>query len=251
MGERMPAFEADWREGAVGFAMDGTAIDGGASEQDPVVEVAREIRAMSRDAALQLYVDIGRLLVERFYGGDLGKARSHAAKDASLRRLASQPDMRLGRSGLSNAIRMHEFVVRRGGVHTCGHLGPSHVRALLPVPEDVQGTLLDRAVEESWTVQEIEAAAREARPGRRGAGGRPPAPAFVKAVRALQACAEEHGACLGDLDEVARMEPAQARALLAAVEGLAERLEAARARIEAQVVGVGAVWRRGAAEVRS
>jgi hypothetical protein len=201
--------------------------------EETIAEVAHAIRAMERGAALQLYVDVGRLIVDRFYQGDVERARSRAPKDASLRKLAEQPDMPLGRTALNDAVRVSAFVESKGGVRTCGHLGPSHLRPLLALPEPEQDRLLVQASEGGWTVQQIKAAAHEAT-GRKPAGGRPPLPAYLKSLHALRRYASDGKKLFADLDRTEDLDRKEARRLLKAVDALTDHLVEVRERLRAR-----------------
>lgn len=200
---------------------------------ETIAEVARSIRALHDQHALRFAVEVGRLIIERFYGGDLSRAKSRAAKDVSLRKLAEQPDMPLSRSALHNAVRLYDLVQRLGGIETCAPLGPSHLRALLPLPEEEQARLAEAARDKGWTVRELEAAARDARAPKR-AGGRPPLPGFVKSLHDLGRYADPAGALLADLDHAEKLDPQKARALLETIDTLSAHLATVRTHLEAR-----------------
>lgn len=193
-------------------------------------ETARTIRDLHRASALQFACDVGRIVLERFYAGDLDALRERAPKDVSLRKLAQHPDMPFGPSALFQAIGIFELLERHGGVRTCKHLGPSHVRLLLGLPEPLQGKLLRRAERQRWTVAELQQEAASARKPK-GKGGRPPLPAFVKTIRALQRYVEQPERYFGDVDEAGRLREQDVEELCRVVRQLRAHCEALEARL--------------------
>lgn len=94
--------------------------DGGAPDE-VVDRVVREIQAVTDRAKLDLVVAVGRIIVERFYGGDLEAWRARGAKDASFQKLAARQDLPRGlgsASALYRATATFELCERTGGVAT-------------------------------------------------------------------------------------------------------------------------------------
>lgn len=77
---------------------------------------ARRIRDLHRSAGLQFAYDVGRVVLERFYGGSLEQFRQRAPTDSSLRALARHPELGLSASALYQAIGIFELLERYGGV---------------------------------------------------------------------------------------------------------------------------------------
>ncbi|MFZ5477044.1 MAG: hypothetical protein ACOZNI_09745, partial [Myxococcota bacterium] len=55
-----------------------------------IAEVYQSVRTIARDGDVRVHVEIGRVIFERFYGGDVEAFRSRGQKDASLRKLAAR-----------------------------------------------------------------------------------------------------------------------------------------------------------------
>jgi len=189
-----------------------------------IAEVAKKIRSMQYRAGLQLARDIGHLVLDKFYGGDIKRLRQkRGLKDVSLRRLARHPDLPMSASALCQAISIFEVLERCGSVYTWKHIGPCHVRVVVPLPSGAQQTLLQRAEECRWTVRQLEEQARAVkRPKRRG---RSRLPTFVKTIRSLRSCALGPPSAFGELERVHELNPQQVAELRTILAGLRKRCE--------------------------
>lgn len=207
---------------------------------EPVVEtsLADRLGELAKDASVEHAVEIGRLVIERLYGGDLSTWRSRGPKAHSLRELARRSDLPISSSALYRSIALFELGQRLGGVSRWSSrgLGISHMRLVLGLPADEQHRLLDMAVDQSWTVAELEretVLVRENQPRKKARGGRPRLPRFVKSINKLRKCVQDSGEFFGDLDAAAEMKPDKVHALreqLAEVRRRCDELEAAIAR---------------------
>lgn len=195
-----------------------------------VAECAHSIAALHRSSSLSFAVGVGRLILSRFYGGDIHRLRERSRKDMSLRRLAAHPAMPLSRSGLHQAVAVFELVQRLGGLARCQGLGVSHLRAVLPVPEPHQPGLIERAVEAGWSVARLKA---EIPAERARGGGRPPLNPVVKAVRRLARCVDGTLPLLTDRPALRALAHADARALHGSLQRLEAQARALRLAIEA------------------
>ncbi|MCA9682625.1 MAG: hypothetical protein KC431_30705 [Myxococcales bacterium] len=205
-------------------------------EPTQIDNLAEELTDLARDGGVEHAVEIGRLVIERLYDGDLSTWRSRGPKAHSLRDLARRDDLPLSSSALYRAIALFELSERLGGIDgwSASGLGISHMRLVLGLPREEQRRLLDEAVAHSWTVAELEreaTATRERQPQRRSRGGRPRLPRFVKSInRLVRGVVREE--LLGDLDAVTEMEPeqiAELRSQLAEVQLRCAELEQALA----------------------
>lgn len=174
-----------------------------------VADVAQGIREMHRQHGMRFVVEVGRLVVERLYGGDAALAHRRGPKASPLARLAEQPELPLSLSQLSRAVAIYEAVAHLGDVATWQHLSMSHVRAVLPLPASDRPDLLRTAEERGWSVKQLEASVRRRRPERR-AGGRPTLLPFVRSLRALERLVRDDAAFAGlDAAESLRAEDAE------------------------------------------
>ena len=205
---------------------------------DTIAEVVAGIRAAQAKHGFALVRDVGALIVAKFYGGDVGVLRERGPKDASLRKLAEHLDLAMSAASLYTAVATYELMERVGGVSTWKHLAPSHVRAVLPLPDKAQRRLLARAEDRAWTVRQLEAEARKVKvkaPKRRG--GRRPLPTFVKTIRALRRFDDD--ALFADFEQLDALGEDDAQVLMQTVTGLKLRCEALQKRLQARVAGFG------------
>lgn len=177
-------------------------------------EFGDELAALGKDVSLEQAVEIGRLVIQRLYDGDLAAWRGRGPKPHSLRTLARSADMSLSSSALYRSIALYELSERLGGIErwAAAGLGVSHLRLVLGLGHDDQRRLLDLAATHEWTVAELErevVATRQHSPRPERRGGRPRLPRFLKSVNRLRKATEVSDEMFGDLDAAAEMEPAQ------------------------------------------
>ena len=190
-----------------------------------------------RGASLGLALDVGRIVVDTLYAGDVSRWRSRERKDHALRALSRRRDLPLSSSALYRALALYELSQRdsRGSFEA---LGVSHLRAVLGLPAAAQDALLAAAAREGWTVARMEREASARRATARARGGRKPVAPYIKSIRrivqltspealeGLERCGELDAT---ELDELAR-ELGRARARLERLEHVLPRKRARGAR---------------------
>lgn len=205
---------------------------------DVVTEVIAGIRAAQAKHGFALSRDIGQLVVEKFYDGDITAFRKRGPKDASLRKLAEHPDLPMSSTGLYNALATYELLERLPDVYASKQLTPTHVRAVLPLPPPEQEKLLKRAEKKGMTVRELEEEARKVKARtKKSAGGRPRLPRFVKTINALRKYVDSDDDLFGDLDAVEKLDAEEAEALWKTVTGLKLKCEELQKLLQASVPG--------------
>ena len=146
-------------------------------------ELVQELVAMYAETGIRLAVEMGHLIIESLYKGDLTKWRSRGRKDTSFRKLERHPALPFRKSTLSRAVSIYMLYRRRHDVLSFRHLSPSHLHEVSGLPEAVQDSLLQRAETECWSVQKVRAEARLVL----GAGQRPrKIPEFLRSLRRLE-----------------------------------------------------------------
>jgi hypothetical protein len=201
-------------------------------DRERLDELAARLAEQGKDTTVEQALEVGRMVLDALYGGDLSAWRSRATKAHSLRALARRDDLSVSSSGLYRAVALYELAQNLGGFERWSTLGISHLRLVLGLPIPEQRRLLDAAVRHGWTVTELEreaVAVRKREPEQLGRGGRPRLPRFVKSVNRLRKAAE--GAELfADVEAAAEMSPerlAEIRDQLATIRVRCEALDQA------------------------
>lgn len=199
----------------------------GAPERREVETVLCELTALVREATVDLSLKVGRLVIERFFGGDALNWRQQ--KQHSLRQLARHPELPMSASALRRCVGLYELTQRVGDLRCFPQLGTSHFRAVLGLDSQLQRTLLTKANEQAWTVKQLESRVSEVRGRQSGSrGGRPRVPSFVKLIRRLEPLAEATALQLTsaqDERELSELDVYEAHALAARLSTLFNELE--------------------------
>lgn len=152
---------------------------------DPIVRKVNEIYVTR---GLQTALQIGELLIEQIFDGDLSACRDRGRSHPSFRRLAEREDLRPSASFLWTSCAVVEQVAQLPA-EVALSLPLSHHRLLLPVRDveqkvelAVQATKAELSRRE-FATQVTAAIEREPR---RSRGGRPRLPAMIKGLRRLR-----------------------------------------------------------------
>lgn len=189
-----------------------------------IVATAAEIRRFAAGSMLAFADTVGRIVLERFYGGNESLWHSHQAKDVSLRRLAELlADAHLSASGLSRCISIHCVLLPLGPLRQWRHLTPSHVRAVLPLPSGDQTRLLREADAGAWSVRRLQKQIDATGTGKPRSRRR--VPAFVSAVRRLDRLVDDNSALFGDLEMALTVDPETLEETYRVILRARERLE--------------------------
>lgn len=119
----------------------------GLARWDVINATVAEVNELARQTTLDLSLRLGNLIVDRFYGGDLGAWRRRGARDASFRRLAEHTELTVSASGIYRSVAVYELNERLIGVSRVKQLAVGHVRAVLSDVRVTRGGL-DTAVAE-------------------------------------------------------------------------------------------------------
>ena len=143
--------------------------------------IAAELRGITNGSSWSRTLATGKLVLERFFGGNVEEWRTHRRqKEASIRRLAQRRDCPLGKSALSEAVSI--YVAKKDLPKCVDELTPSHVAIALRLPPAERLLLIERAVDGAWSVREMR---DEALLFKRRAGERRGRPRFSEARAAL------------------------------------------------------------------
>lgn len=187
--------------------------------------VVAELKRVASRAALDLALEVGRIVVERFYGGNVHVWRQRGNRCPSLRRLARHPELPFSAAALYRAVAIFEMASRLPDVATWKHVGASHLRTVVPLPAPDQERLLLAAERERWTVVRLGDEVRTLRSCRDERRGRPPTPKLVRSIRRLTRGAPELDAVSARRD-LSVLQPDQLDALRHELSGLRRRCEA-------------------------
>jgi hypothetical protein len=190
-----------------------------AGKRSLVDEVVVELNALGRMATMEFALSVGRLIIDRFYGGEFMAWRSRGPKNASFRALAKHPELPMSPAALYRSVAMYELCVRLKG-NSWKHLSTSHMRLVLPLGPDAQQLLLQEAERRRWTVRqlELEIGKHAGLTAKNGSGGLQkvqPARRLKAMMRALDRCLDASERLVG-LDE--GMMTDETRQMMAALE---------------------------------
>lgn len=178
-----------------GNAVNGGQVAEGELERDSVSVVVSTLEKLSREAALDYALQVGRVVIEHFYEGRADIWRTRGPKLSSFRRLADHPELPMSASMLYRCVAVYELCERLNVLSRWRGLTLSHLRVVLPLNTDEQERLLGAADRERWSVHELTERARERHERHRPRGGRRELSATVRYARKL--------AKLGDIDSLA------------------------------------------------
>ena len=218
------------RSGGGGKGGSGNLPKAGDAEPDEfetaVAEASAAIRAVTTASLLQLSADVGKIVLDRFYGGDPERFRSHGRKDVSIRKLAKRLEAGAGMSApaICRCVQTHLLVLRVGEDHAWKSITASHVRAVLTLPDAEQESVLLAAESAGWSVRHTEEEVRRRR-NQAPAPVRAPTPRFARTTRLLERISGGEGRWLEGLEEAAAHDPAVAEQTRQRLASTIERLE--------------------------
>jgi hypothetical protein len=207
----------------------------------PIEEVVHQLNGICRTTGLEFALRVGAVIIHNFYDGDTRAWRDRGPKLHSFRRLAKHPDLLISPGALYRCVAVFELCERLHAPTRWRRLGASHLRAVLCIPVQKQASLLESANRERWSVQTLQAKARELRESRSRGGRRARSP-LEKTLRALDQRVRD---CEDAFEQVEFQESGELHRSLeqivkigAAVEQLKRSIEIWRDRLEVELVEV-------------
>lgn len=213
---------------------------------DVIDEVVSTLNGWQRVAGFAFARQVGQLLIDKFYAGDVSAWRSRQEKDASFRKLKQRADegaLQISAPSLYRSVALVELEDRIGAVDKV-HLTMTHVREVFGLPAEQQAKLLTAAAEKGWSIQDMEKAAGKVRKKEGDGRGRPALPTFVKSISALaRIIAQDDGDPdpFGDMDALDQITEEQAQALWQTVTGVKLKCEEIQKKLAVKVPGFGVV----------
>ncbi len=204
---------------------------------DVLVEsVVQSINRVHARRALELALEVGQIVVDIFFGGDLSLAEARAPGHVSYRALAAREDLAVSHSRLHKCVRVL-VQVHQLGPEVAGRLTFSHHVALLPVRDLRDRQALARKAEaKGWTSDQLRTEAQKLH--RKATGhrpGRPPLPEFMKRVRTVVRATRKATEQLPKRAEVADVDASQAQALMVELDAAMVELSALRKHVRAHL----------------
>ena len=109
-------------------------------------QVVSELCELERRGGIERTLAIGELILTQFFAGNSVAWRDRRRnKNNSIRRLATRKDCPFSRSALNEAVAVHVVSLSLPCVRTFGHIGASHVVAVLRLAEGERELMLVRA----------------------------------------------------------------------------------------------------------
>ncbi len=201
-------------------------------DPDLIARAVADINRLHAQKSLELALQIGQIVVDYLFGGDLAAAESRARGHVSYRALAEHPEISVSHSHLQKCVRVL-VLAHQLSPELSSDMSFSHHVALLPVRDARdREALAQQSVSKGWTAGELRTAAQRVhRKATRHRAGRPPLPDFMKQLRSVVRASEKATSARPLRADVEQVKPEQARALLVELEGQLEALTALKAHV--------------------
>jgi hypothetical protein len=157
------------------------------AERDIVDRVVAELREVKRQTGLGATLAVGELVLTEFFGGNPSAWQDRRKnKNNSIRRLADHIDCPFSRSALDLAVTVCVAMRAMPCAQTFGHIGASHIAAVLCLPESEWIAVLEAAERERLSVRELRHRVVSLRRLEGEKRGRPPLENSAKALALLR-----------------------------------------------------------------
>jgi hypothetical protein len=125
------------------------------SEGPDIDALVEDLRDVHGNAGTTLMIHVGKLVLERVYGGDTDRWHSRGRKQVSFRKLATQPRLPFSRANLCRAVGIYVLCHRRPEVLELQGVGPCHLREIIGLDAAAQDRLLAQTAELGWSVRRL------------------------------------------------------------------------------------------------
>ena len=152
--------------------------------------IVARIRHITRLRALEHAVEIGEIVTQGVYDGNLALLRDRGDEHPLYRQVAHHRELPFSPKTLWTYLKVYDLVKTFPKLRESKHLGLAHLRAVINLPEGIQERLLRRAEIDRWTSERTE---EEAQSHRRTPShiGRPPTESFLRNIRRIERLAAE------------------------------------------------------------
>ncbi len=169
-----------------------------------------ELNQLEGRGRLLLTLELGTMLIDALYEGDVSLWRESRGRDAGFRKLAGHPELMVSAAELSRSIAIVELHGRLD-VATSKHLLKSHYQEVLGLRPSQQELLLRRAHRQRWSVRRLRSEARRFRARTKlKRTGRPPKPRFQRSIDTLAKLVEVDDGLFEGIDLQSMSAPARA-----------------------------------------
>ena len=157
------------------------------AESELVDRVVAELCEIKRRTGLAATLAVGELILSEFFGGNAAAWQDRRKnKNNSIRRLAGRKDCPFSRSALDLAVTVHVATLSMPCAQTFGHIGASHIAAVLGLAESERAATLEAAELERLSVRELRERVVSRRRVEGEKRGRPPLESSAKALALLK-----------------------------------------------------------------
>jgi len=206
-------------------------VDEPTVSSDEIEIVVAHIKRLGRNASLEFALRVGAVIIHYFYGGDTEAWRRRGPKTVSFRRLAQHPELPLSPGSLYRSVALFELCERLRAPSRWEHLGASHLRLVLGLPESIQEKLLAAANTQRWSVKALKEHVTLEKSGRPNRGGRRTQPAILRSLMSARRCLADSQVLMGRVPVLTKDDVSQSLALVddarSCLDGLIAALRAA------------------------
>jgi len=231
---------------------DARAIAPVVANSDLVSDVVAKLNHICKAATFDFAMNVGRLIVDNFYSGDLDRWRQRGVKNVSFRKLAKHPALPMSATALYRSVAIYELC-KRMGIETWKHVSTSHIRLVLPLPTQTQARLLRTTEDEGWPVTRLRDEIVALRRSKDSAVAlhEPPGDARIDhIIRALEKCLEDADDLVAKTELSEHLPTDAAQACVAVVHRLRDACASLENRLNQRLLIVGGNQRGRAAHQR-
>jgi hypothetical protein len=215
-------------------ALEVHSVDSALRTKPDIAGVVRELRELYYVKGMQLMLQIGELILQRLYAGDVTRWRAHNRKDNSFRKLQRHPDLPFKASTLSRAVSMYLLSRRRPDLLQLHNVSHSHLQEVLHLEAPLQDELLRRVQAEKWSVLQLRNEVGHRLDAAANRPGRPRALTFSKQLRSLKSAVDDR-LFVTDMEHVSGLERREAQELLETARRLCQQAEVIARKLAAHV----------------
>jgi hypothetical protein len=211
----------------------------GAVDSTLLDQAVAELNRRYAVKGLETIREIGEYVLAVFFDGEPENFRDRGNGHITFRQLGERDDLRVSYAFIWRAVSVVDQL-RLLPEEVASALPPTHHTLLLGVKDTKKKQDLARqAVAGEWSKDRLQVAVTKLREKEKSAAGRPPLPAFVKAIHKLSKLLEGDSIAFGGLDKIDEIDEDEAARLYQTVTGMKLQCEALQKELERKVPGFG------------